>query len=66
VSSHEHLFTVLVAVAIFHLTEMLKKDQNLQQYILQYLIFYTALSASFTYASRFNDDDAAHKILWSL
>ena len=65
-SSHEHLFTVLVAVAIFHLTEVLKTDHNLQQYILQYFIFYTSLTFSFTYASRFNDDDAAHKILWSL
>lgn len=66
VSSHEHLFTVLVAVAIFQLTEMLREDHNLQEYILQYLIFYIALSGSFSYASRFNDDDAVHKILWSL
>lgn len=52
-------------MAVFQLTELLQQTHNLHQYVFQYLVFYGVLASSFTYACRFNDDDAAHKILWS-
>ena len=65
VTSHEHFFTVLVAVSIFQLNEMLRDAHDVELYSLYYALFYAVLANSMRYAARFNDDDASHKLLWT-
>ncbi|KAL1515839.1 hypothetical protein AB1Y20_002455 [Prymnesium parvum] len=64
--AREHFFTVLLAVAVFSINERLRATEDLQIYCLLYLAFYASLSSSLRYAARFNDDDGAHKVLWSV
>jgi len=66
VSSQEHFFTVLVAVAVFQLNEAIGKDHRLDVYIVRFVALYGIVWATMRYAARFNDDDLAHKILWAL
>jgi len=66
VSSHEHFFTVLLAVAVFAINEELAASRDIEAWALLYLTFYGTLASSVRYAARFNDDDGAHKLLWGL
>ncbi|CAK0818928.1 unnamed protein product [Prorocentrum cordatum] len=38
----------------------------MEQFFVYFMIFYLVLQASMRYAARFNDNDASHKLLWSL
>ena len=66
VSSNEHFFTVLLAVAVFSLNESLAKTNDVQRYTVTFFTFAASLGSTMAYASRFNDEDAAHKLLWSV
>jgi len=65
----EHFFTVLFAVAVFQLNEGLINEEhtmaNVELYALKFMIYYGMLLHTMRYASRFNDDDAYHKLLWA-
>eukprot|EP00440_Ansanella_granifera_P075942 gb/GFBE01082412.1/.p1 GENE.gb/GFBE01082412.1/~~gb/GFBE01082412.1/.p1 ORF type:complete len:862 (+),score=151.39 gb/GFBE01082412.1/:1-2586(+) len=66
VSSQEHFFTVLFAVCVFQLNMDLRDNQDLEIYVLQFLIFLGILMTGKRYANRYGDEDLAHKILWSV
>eukprot|EP00746_Dinoflagellata_sp_MGD_P138201 gnl/MRDRNA2_/MRDRNA2_71895_c0_seq1.p1 gnl/MRDRNA2_/MRDRNA2_71895_c0~~gnl/MRDRNA2_/MRDRNA2_71895_c0_seq1.p1 ORF type:complete len:949 (+),score=114.72 gnl/MRDRNA2_/MRDRNA2_71895_c0_seq1:127-2973(+) len=66
VSTQEHYFTVLIAVCVFKLNLDLRESYDVELYILRFVIFYRILWGSMHYAARYNDDDAFHKIIWSL
>jgi len=66
VSSQEHFFTVLLAVCAFKLNADFRKSQDWQVYVQQLVIFYGVTLSTTRYASRFKDEDAAHKLLWSI
>eukprot|EP00966_Prymnesium_polylepis_P277941 6421690-Prymnesium_polylepis.1 len=38
---------------------------NVELYALKFMIYYGMLLHTMRYASRFNDDDAYHKLLWA-
>lgn len=48
----EHFFTVLLAVAVFSINELLRAEQDLSLYILLYSAFYASLSSTLRYAAR--------------
>lgn len=66
VTSHEHFFTVFLAVCVFQLNVLVGKTHDLETYFLYFMIFYLVLQASMRYAARFNENDASHKLIWSL
>uniref|UniRef100_A0A7S4T1A0 Uncharacterized protein n=1 Tax=Alexandrium monilatum TaxID=311494 RepID=A0A7S4T1A0_9DINO len=65
ISGMEHFFTVLVAVAVFALNRSLQEQGDVLLYTLKLLVLYGMLVHTMRYASRFADEDGAHKILWS-
>ena len=38
----------------------------MEMYFVYFMVFYLVLQASMRYAARFNDNDASHKLLWSV
>ncbi|CAK9058643.1 unnamed protein product [Durusdinium trenchii] len=65
-TSHEHFFTIMLAVVIYKLNENLGETKHVEIWVLLFFSFYIIFSASFVYAARFNDNDGAHKLIWSL
>ena len=65
VSSHEHFFTVLVAVSVFSNNVAFVQNQNFTEYITSFCVFYGVLEASIIYSCRFSVEDATHKLKWT-
>lgn len=66
VTSHEHFFTIMLAVCIFQLSALVGQNRDMEHFFVYFMIFYLVIQASMRYAARFNDNDASHKLLWSL
>lgn len=64
VSSMEHFFTVLCAVAVFVLNQGLGHNHDVQLYVLKFFVLFGMLAHTMHYAMRFADDDGVHKVLW--
>lgn len=66
VSTHEHFFTVLVAVAVFSLNRHFVEASDVPLYSAQFFALWAVLIMTMRYAARFNDNDASHALLWSV
>ena len=64
VTTHEHFFSVLVAVAIFSLNEGLASTHDVVTYARRWLILYALLASTMRYAARYDASDGAHALLW--
>ena len=64
VTTHEHFFTVLIAVAVFSLNENLDATHDLVTYTNRWLLLYALLASSMRYAARYDASDGAHALLW--
>jgi len=64
--SQEIFFNGLVGICIFALNQELMVDYNVEACFLRFALLYVVLMSCTRYAARFNDDDLAHKLNWSL
>lgn len=65
VSSQEHFFTVLLAVAVLKLNIDIGADHDVVRYVLRLLTFYFVVGSTIRYAARFKAEDLSHKLVWS-
>lgn len=66
VSSQEHFFTVLFAVAVWKINSIIGTDRNIERYLLSLTVIFFVIWSTIWYAARFQDEDLSHKLIWSL
>ena len=66
VQKEEVLWVVIITMGVAGMRADILNDQDVEWYALHFFCFVRVVSASMKYASRFNDHDLAHQMLWAL
>jgi len=64
--SQEVFFMGLAGICIIVINQDLLVDYNIEAWFLRFFLLYGMLMSATRYTARFNDDDLAHKLNWSL